>query len=435
MRALLKFGCLLAFGAEFCSNKRDLVSEQLRSAGGLSVATLVIGNLSVNVSRRRKPKPNNRPKPVSLPGSVMAFYQALLHVGDGNQGADHIYRQWRDAFVESGVPFITLFRHHRIFERARKEFPSDAMIFASGAEEATNELAKLTGVTAYYYTGNTGNNVHLWANGDVKHIFIGHGDSDKSTSATRVFRTYDEVWVAGKGHIDRLQHIPHSWVFRIVGRPQVLPLLQEKAPDASVQTFCYLPTWEGAGASPAVSSLSIATEVMGALSSRGAALAKFHPATGVRISEYQSLEAKCNELGFSVLERARPITNVMAEAHFCVTDISSVISDWLVTKRPVFVYVPEHMRNDSERLPILRYAYAYSSIEELERHLDRVLRGFDPLSDARETASEYLVSSNATRSGEFIRAVRENAGSSGPSLVSLTGSLSTGENPVGGSAN
>lgn len=371
------------------------------------MATIRFGNINIRISRVR---PKRRvQKSVGVATSIAPFYQAVLYIGDGTLGAHHIYRQWRDTFASSGVIFIAIFRNFRVYEQAKAEFPDDAIIYVGSADDLVREMQKLSGVSACYYTGNTGNNVHMLVNGAIRHIFIGHGDSDKATSATRAFRVFDEIWVAGQAHIDRLQRIPGDWSFRIVGRPQSLPLLDKARRNTGTPQFCYLPTWEGAGNSPAVSSLAIAADIVNTVAKKASVKTKFHPSTGFRIREYLKLEAHFNELGFDVVRRAEQVIDIMTDADFCIADISSVVSDWLVSKKPIFVYVPEHMRGSSEELPLLRYSYAYSSTDELGTLVDNVLNGVDPLLKEREDASEYLVSSSATREKEFNKALVENA--------------------------
>ena len=53
------------------------------------------------------------------------------------------------------------------------------------------------------YPANTIKNMHLLREPGIKHVFIGHGDSDKVSSINPFTRVYDEVWVAGRAGRDR----------------------------------------------------------------------------------------------------------------------------------------------------------------------------------------------------------------------------------------
>ncbi len=99
------------------------------------------------------------------------------------------------------------------------------------------------------YPGNAGKNVHMLQRAEVKHVFIGHGDSDKLASSNRVSKVFDEIWVAGRAGRDRYERIkhavsPHQIVE--VGRPQLMPLHRWTGRVAGpVPTVIYAPTWEG----------------------------------------------------------------------------------------------------------------------------------------------------------------------------------------------
>ena len=58
-------------------------------------------------------------------------------------------------------------------------------------------------VRVAFFVANGQKNGDLWRNPHLRHVFLGHGDSDKATSATPIARLYDQVWVAGRAGIDR----------------------------------------------------------------------------------------------------------------------------------------------------------------------------------------------------------------------------------------
>ncbi|WP_327370788.1 hypothetical protein [Streptomyces sp. NBC_01217] len=99
------------------------------------------------------------------------------------------------------------------------------------------------------YPGNAGKNVHMLQRAEVKHVFIGHGDSDKLASSNRVSKVFDEIWVAGRAGRDRYERIKHavsSNQIVEVGRPQLMPLHHWTGSVINeVPTVIYAPTWEG----------------------------------------------------------------------------------------------------------------------------------------------------------------------------------------------
>ncbi|MFJ7341230.1 hypothetical protein ACIQU3_13190 [Streptomyces sp. NPDC101110] len=99
------------------------------------------------------------------------------------------------------------------------------------------------------YPGNAGKNVHMLRVAEAKHVFIGHGDSDKLASSNRVSKVYDEIWVAGRAGRDRYQRVRHAISDEAiveVGRPQLSSIrLHSDHVPGPLPTVLYAPTWEG----------------------------------------------------------------------------------------------------------------------------------------------------------------------------------------------
>lgn len=114
---------------------------------------------------------------------------------------------------------------------------------------------ELPDVRVVLYPGNAGKNVHMLRVAEAKHVFIGHGDSDKLASSNRVSKVYDEIWVAGRAGRDRYQRVRHAISDKAiveVGRPQLSPIRQQsdrprsdRAPGRAAPVVLYAPTWEG----------------------------------------------------------------------------------------------------------------------------------------------------------------------------------------------
>ncbi|WP_339129920.1 hypothetical protein WJM95_13615 [Streptomyces sp. f51] len=108
---------------------------------------------------------------------------------------------------------------------------------------------ELSGVRVVLYPGNAGKNVHMLRVAEAKHVFIGHGDSDKLASSNRVSKVYDEIWVAGRAGRDRYQRVRHAIsdsAIVEVGRPQLSPIrLHTDHVPGPLPVVLYAPTWEG----------------------------------------------------------------------------------------------------------------------------------------------------------------------------------------------
>ncbi|WP_051795684.1 hypothetical protein [Streptomyces sp. NRRL S-87] len=127
-------------------------------------------------------------------------------------------------------------------------------------------LLELPDARVILYPANAGKNVHMLRIAEAKHVFIGHGDSDKLASSNRVSKVYDEIWTAGEAGDDRYQRlrgtIPSTDLVR-VGRPQLSAVERVgRRPAGHVTTIMYAPTWEGWTADPYHTSLVLMGEKM-----------------------------------------------------------------------------------------------------------------------------------------------------------------------------
>jgi hypothetical protein len=148
----------------------------------------------------------------------------------------------------------------------------------------------LSSVRCGLYVANVGVNIHLLREPGMKHVFIGHGDSDKVASVNPYGKVYDELWVAGQGGRDRWARagvgVRDEDIVE-VGRPQLHAIRTASGtPGAGPLTVLYAPTWEGWDGDPYCTSLMMmGPDLVGSLLGMGAAvrvLYKPHPLTGTR---------------------------------------------------------------------------------------------------------------------------------------------------------
>ncbi|MFF0727821.1 hypothetical protein [Streptomyces sp. NPDC004134] len=122
----------------------------------------------------------------------------------------------------------------------------------------------LASVRVALYPANVGKNIHLLRVPTMKHVFIGHGDSDKVASINPYAKVYDEVWTAGRAGRDRYALADvgvRDDAIVEVGRPQLAPIRPAEVPAADrVPTILYAPTWEGWTDDPGNTSLMLAGE-------------------------------------------------------------------------------------------------------------------------------------------------------------------------------
>ncbi|WGD45005.1 hypothetical protein [Streptomyces cathayae] len=163
----------------------------------------------------------------------------------------------------------------------------------------------LSTVRVALYAANVGKNIHLLRVPTMKHVFIGHGDSDKIASVNPYSKVYDEVWTAGRAGRDRYAiadvGVRDEDIVE-VGRPQLAPIegVRGETADGHPPTVLYAPTWEGWDDNPGNTSLLLAGEniVRRLLAADPAVrvLYKPHPFTGTRSAQAEAAHQRITAL-------------------------------------------------------------------------------------------------------------------------------------------
>jgi hypothetical protein len=162
----------------------------------------------------------------------------------------------------------------------------------------------LSTVRVALYAANVGKNIHLLRVPTMKHVFIGHGDSDKIASVNPFSKVYDEVWTAGRAGRDRYAiadvGVRDDDIVE-VGRPQLAPIATWQGPPADrMPTVLYAPTWEGWDDNPGNTSILLAGEniVRTLVQAEPAVrvLYKPHPFTGTRSARAKAAHQRITAL-------------------------------------------------------------------------------------------------------------------------------------------
>lgn len=346
----------------------------------------------------------------------------LIHTGEGINCAYQI-DMWVDVFMSSGEPFAILTRNIELYQWAIRKYPYLNIVYAKRPVDVDAVLNNLPWLYAIYYTSNTGNLIHTLKHNKFKHIFLGHGDSDKAASAHKFFRVYDEIWVAGQAHIDRFKNanleIRHLHFVK-VGRPNLKKIIQDAMKEFSCEnesknnTIVYLPTWEGVYEENNYSSARLSPVFLSQISQKtnSKIVAKFHPLTGTRDRSMSQLYTALNDAFadcpymLTVTDSTYSIPKLVTEGDFFICDISAVVSECISSLRPIFVYVPSdrNITMSNSSLSYEDYTYTFSTIEQLIELIDNVIiNGKDYLKEARYKALDYLLSVNETINDEFIK--------------------------------
>jgi hypothetical protein len=366
--------------------------------------------------------------------------------------ADSTYQidMWLETLEQLPYRTIVLLRERSVFESLAPTtlpvvcMPNGVSVMQAGLSSARVAL----------YAANMSKNLHLLREPGIKHVFIGHGDSDKVSSINPFTRVYDQVWVAGRAGRDRWARARvgvRDETIVEVGRPQLDTVNHAGSPAPGDRlTVLYAPTWEGwnddtffssitkmgppmirmlLDLSPAVRIIYKPHPFTGIRDPRAAhshekivrmlAAANGEPSappadedlsaltTGLRRADISVAESRQLALAWAsrywttldasrhvVVEGARPtLFDCFDHADLLIADVSSVVSDFLASGKPYVCANPQGM-DDADFLrdnPTAGAAYLLGpDCRELPEIMELV-RGSDPNEADRATLREYLL--------------------------------------------
>lgn len=261
-----------------------------------------------------------------------------------------------------------------------------------------------------FFLGNSAKNIDLQRYPNLRHVFLGHGDSDKSPSANPMARVYDQIWVAGQAAIDRYAaagvDLPAER-FVIVGRPQVEGLrrgpLGQQPP-----TVLYAPTFEGYLDETNYTSLeTMGPEIVRRLLEHRPAVRicfRPHPSTGLirpgmraaRIEVDRLLSESGGDHQGSDTQVGRGLQEAFDAAEVLIADVSGVASDFLWTLRPIIAGNPRGFSAEefAHRYPSQSANYLLTAPELIDQLIDLAL-GEDPGLAGRTAIAGYVLGEHA----------------------------------------
>ncbi|MBK8461002.1 MAG: CDP-glycerol glycerophosphotransferase family protein [Micropruina sp.] len=313
----------------------------------------------------------------------------LAYVSMAHGQAKHMVNQWLpafDALPHEGAVIVREASHLPALAASRL-----TVVYAPSTRHV--EALTVPSVRMAFYMAFGGKNGQLMRDSRIKHLLLLHGDSDKASSASPLARAFDEVWVAGEAAIQRFADagidLPRSR-FVIVGRPQVAQLPVGPA-SGRPPLVLYAPTFEGYSDEANYSSLEgMGVGVIRSLIARGDVKVAFkpHPSTGIQrpqmlaaLREVEGLVRSAGAAGVVCSDvPTLTLNDWFAEAAVLITDVSSLVSDFLQTERPIVTCNPRGFSPSDflARFPSQRVSY----------RLDPQPEGFDAvLNDALTTDS------------------------------------------------
>ncbi|WP_417599072.1 CDP-glycerol glycerophosphotransferase family protein [Pararhodobacter oceanensis] len=340
---------------------------------------------------------------------------ALYFSGDYLKTAFHV-AMWADHLDASGVPWYVICTHARHFKQVREA--GVRAVLSLKPHDHLNAVA--SSVRAIFYVNNGHRNIEIMERfPELTHVQLLHGDSDKPSSFSPATVNFDKVFVAGQLGQDRYKNngvtIPDS-AFVHVGRPQVkgrqIGMRQGWMESPVVG---YMPTWYGAKGDMRFSSLDRGPQIIQAIhraAPTAEILFKPHPLSA-NDPNWKSLDRRINaalaETGSKPLDMNVDANEVYARADMLVTDISSTMSDYLYSNRPLAVVMPHGQIDDPHRqFPTLGGCYEIAAdLSNIDSQLQDAL-GADSLADQRSAMRIYAFGDDSREAdARFIDAVRQ----------------------------
>lgn len=349
---------------------------------------------------------------------------------NGHGGSLYAVDVWLRTFEAASKRVALVFRHRDVRHIDTDQLPGIVVPRDAVVEKL---IAPSTRVALYPTNGTL--NVHLQRDPRLSHVFIGHGDSDKAGSASPATRSYDRIWVSGTAGRERYDAAGLDIAgdrFDIIGRPPLSPRVRaaekeriefdaEESPIETLAaaiadgdatgaprfTILYAPTWEGYFDKSDYSSVeAMAVPLIESILERlpgVRVIFKPHPMQGRRKSSLRDVSATVRDLLEADETTFHPSTIIHSQvslydwfdlADVLITDISSVLSDFMMWDRPYFATNPRRFELGDMHagFPSTQAAYVIDGVDPgLDVLLIENAFSNDPMAERRRRAMErYL---------------------------------------------
>ena len=333
-----------------------------------------------------------------------AVYYAALN------GAAYQLGMWLPYFERMNRRFIVITCHPSTVPEITKLTSAPVVVPRPTSSRGRLSHLVVDSLKAACYVQNHAANVDMLRFSKLTHIWLNHGDSDKSANYSARHSAFDKIFVPGQQGVDRyaahgVRIDPEQ--FAIVGRPQIelVETLELALPPDAPRTVLYAPTWHGGKPTTNYSSLPLGPRIVDALLARGVTVIfRPHPhtyrdpeQTGTARDIQRRLNTDHKATGRQhVYGRAAEVDwDIPACFNHCdalITDVSSVASDFLATGKPMaMVAIQQKGAAFRKSIPMARVAYVIErDLSTLPDALDELL-GSDSLATARRKYRNYCL--------------------------------------------
>jgi hypothetical protein len=161
------------------------------------------------------------------------------------KNTDYQWGQWVKYLQQIDKKFIIVCRELANYKAFVKYDPSLKVVYIQKMRNL--DVVYVDSLKVVFYVNNGKKNNDIVRNGNLVHILLLHGESDKASSFNPISKNFTKLYVAGRVGMERYWNhgidIPQQQ-FEIIGRPQVEEVEISKS-VSEISTVLYAPTWHG----------------------------------------------------------------------------------------------------------------------------------------------------------------------------------------------
>lgn len=328
-------------GIALAGGTAGLFTEWLVAIAVLVFLLAGAASAGYQVLRRRRHLPERE-----VHAALLAYRPDFYVYYSGRPEGAYQVQMWLPYLERTGSRGALLIRERQFLDTALA-ITTLPVLLAESVEPIERTIVPTLG--AIFYVNNAAKNVDGTRYQQVVHVHLGHGDSDKPASYASSTTMFDRIFVAGQAGVDRFAShgvlVPGE-KFVLVGRPQV-EAIDVRPTGASLRqrpVVLYAPTWRGVLADMQLSSLASGEAIVSALLDSGAAVifrahpyAKRDADSRVLVTRIDALLSASTTGGHLNSEQAATLSvfDCMNASDALVGDVSSVVSDYLYSNKPI----------------------------------------------------------------------------------------------------
>ncbi|CAM3890375.1 CDP-glycerol glycerophosphotransferase family protein [Vibrio aquimaris] len=345
----------------------------------------------------------------------VAFYMS------GGYDSIYQYNVWKciiSEMLSRGIRVVTI--HRSISTYTHCKHVGECKFLSFDLDDLIGFYAS-KGVKVILYPNNRMKNFQSLSYNGATHVFINHGESEKSSMFSNQAKAYDYVFVAGELAKERyIRHVANIDERKLikVGRPQLdfIETAKLEIPK-NKKVVLYAPTWEGTHQEMNYSSIGEdAYEMVSKFiaNENYFLLYKPHPSLGSKSTIHKKYHRKIIDLvdkeKNSLFFNGININALYCYVDFAIFDNSSVIIDYLSTEKP-YVIVDRFYVDRNEHVPEMakgnNILVNENELYSLPLTIPDLIRGHD-LERARSKRLLYLGDLSVNESTElFISEIKK----------------------------